>query len=68
MGDVPAAGFECQQHETGMYSNVGFLFPVEWFMDELWINTVTKFFGLVEELSTLDMNEGVLLAIHRAGK
>ena len=37
-------------------------------MAELWINVVIKSFGLGEELSTLDMNEGVLLAIHSAEK
>ena len=51
-----------------MYLNVGFLFPVERSMAELWINVVIKSFGLGEELSTLDMNEGVLLAIHSAEK
>lgn len=68
MSDVPAAGFECQQHETGMYLNVGFLFPVELSMAELWIYVVIKSFGLGGELSTLDMNEGVLLTTHRAEK
>ena len=49
-GDVPAAGFEYQPHETGFHPNVGLLSPVERAMAELWIKSVIKPFGLLEEL------------------
>ena len=48
--DVPAARFQHQLHKTGFHPNVGFLFPVEWAMAELWMKAVIKSFGLVDEL------------------